>query len=500
MGLSKAGFQAYLVGGCVRDILLDREPKDWDIATDAKPEEVQKLFSTFAGATADKPATVYENQFGTVGVKTGSENERLKVVQVTTFRLEGKYTDKRHPDAITFAKTIEEDLSRRDFTVNAMALSLTNNQKQITNSSHKSSVISRQLELVDPYGGHDDLKNKIIRTVGKPDDRFAEDALRLMRAVRFAAELGFEIELQTRRAIEKKGGLLEMIAKERIRDELIKIFMTPRAADGIFLLEKLGLLRHVMPELRDGIGVGQNKHHIYTVFEHNVRSLDYAAQKGYPLAVRVAALLHDVAKPHTKKGEGPNSTFYGHEVVGARIAIAALERLRFPKDFIEHAAHLVRYHMFYYNVGEVTAAGVRRFLARVGPENFPDFIKLREAERIGSGVPKAVPYKLRHFLFMIEKVKQDPISPKMLKVKGDEVMRIANIPPSPKVGRILAALLEEVLEDPGKNTEGYLAGKAGELAKLSDNELDALASRARERKEEYESGVEEEIKRKYHVQ
>ncbi len=474
--LIDAGFEAYLVGGCVRDMVLGREPKDWDVATNAKPTEVQKLFED----------SVYENNFGTVGVKTRSENARVAVVEVTTYRVEGKYTDKRHPDEVRFAKTIEEDLSRRDFTVNAMALRYGGAQKE-----H---------EFVDPFQGLKDIQKKVIRTVGDPEARFTEDALRLMRAVRFAVELDFSIELKTRKAIVKHAALLEMIAKERIRDEFVKIMEAPEAAKGILFLEDLGLLRFVLPELCEGIGIAQNKHHIYTVFEHHVKSLDYAAKKGYSLAVRVASLLHDLGKPKTKGGEGPNATFHGHEIVGARMAAKALERLRFSKDMIEEVVHLIRYHMFYYNVGEVSPAGVRRFLARVGPETVPDLIKLREADRIGSGVPKAIPYKLRHFLFMIDKVKLDPVSPKMLKVKGDDVMRILSVPPGPRVGWILGILLEEVLEEPARNTKAFLEQRIRELGTHTDGELQELALRARKTKEEFEGEVEGKLKKRHHIQ
>ncbi len=468
--LERKGFEAYLVGGCVRDMLLTREPKDWDIATNAKPTEVQKLF----------PDSVYENDFGTVGVKTESEDPRLKVVEVTTYRLEGRYTDKRHPDEVKFAETIEEDLSRRDFTVNAIARRLDG-------------------EEVDPFGGAKDLKAGILKTVGLPEERFNEDALRLLRAVRLATELGLEIEFNTRRAIEKQAGLLEAIAKERIRDEFTKLIMSDNAARGVILLEELDLLRYILPELREGIGVSQDKHHIYTVFEHSVRSLDYAAKKNYSLEVRLAALLHDIGKPRTKAGESPNSTFYNHEMVGAKMALKALDRLRFSKDTIELTTHLVRYHMFYYNAGEVSPAGVRRFLVRVGPENVDDLIKVREADRIGSGVPKAVPYKLRHMLFMIEKVKRDPLSPKMLKLNGEDVMRLLKAPPGPKVGQVLNILLEDVLDDPKRNSEEYLEARAKELGGLSENELQKLAVKAREKKEEAETEAEEEIKKKFYV-
>jgi len=472
--LQEAGYQAYLVGGCVRDILLGRQPKDWDIATNAKPDEIQKIF----------PDSVYENKFGTVGIKTGSKKPTLEIVEITTYRLEGKYTDKRHPDEIKFAKTIEEDLSRRDFTINALALNIAEGEKS---------------KIIDPFVGQQDLENRIIRTVGEPEERFSEDALRLMRAVRFAVELDFNIEKKTAEAIKKQAGLLEVIAKERIRDELEKIIILTSATRGIELLEELGLLKHVMPELREGVGVGQNKHHIYTVFEHSLRSLDYAAKNNYSLEIRLAALFHDIGKPKTKKGNGPDSTFYNHEMVSAKMTARILDRLHFSKNLIEKVVHLVRYHLFYYNVGEVTAAGVRRFLSRVGAENVDDFIKLRQADRIGSGVPKAVPYKIRHLLFMIEKVKQDPISPKMLKVTGNDVMKILNISPSPKVGQILAILLDEVIEEPDWNTKENLELRIENLGKLSGNELEKLAKKAGERKEEFESGIEEEMKKKYWV-
>ena len=475
--LNKAGYEAFLVGGCVRDILLRRVPKDWDIATNAKPEEVQKIFTD----------SVYENDFGTVGIKTESESPALKVIEVTTFRKEGRYTDKRHPDEIGFAKTIEEDLSRRDFTVNALALRLT--------TSHEPLVTN----IVDPFHGQKDLKAKVIRTVGKPEERFGEDALRLMRAVRFAAELDFDIETETAATIKKHAGLLEMIAKERIRDEFVKMIMTKNAMAGVQALEDYGMLKFIMPELREGVGVEQNLHHIYGVWEHNLRALDYAASKDYSLTVRLASLLHDVGKPRTKAGSGRNATFYAHEVVGAKMTPPILDRLHFSKKIIEDVTHLVRCHLFYYNVGEVTDAGVRRFINRVGIEYLDDLIRVREADRIGSGVPKAVPYKLRHLLFMVEKVRRDPVSPKMLAVKGDDVMKILNIPPGPRVGWILAALLEEVLDDPKKNTREDLETRIKELGKLSDAELKKISEKARETKNEFESDAEEEIKKRYYV-
>lgn len=490
--LREASFQVYLVGGCVRDLLRSEfaektiKPKDWDIATDGKPEEIQKLF----------PDSVYENQFGTVAVKTESADASLKIVEITTFRLEGKYSDQRHPDGIVFAKSIEEDLARRDFTINAMAMEL---KSVIRNLKSEIRNLKSEIWLVDPFGGQNDLKNKVIRAVGKPEERFSEDALRLLRAVRFAAELNFELAAETAAAVKKQSALLKVIAKERIRDELFKIIMAERAAEGVKKLAELELLPYIIPELKEGIGVSQNKHHIYEVFEHSVRALDYAAQKNFSLEVRLAALLHDVAKPRTKRGEGAEATFYNHEIVGARIAEQILKRLRFPKEIADKIIHLVRYHLFYYNVGEVTEAGVRRFLRRAGPENIDDLIKVRQADRIGSGVPKAVPYKIRHLLFMIDKVKQDPISAKMLSVKGEDVMKIAKIEPGPKVGQILAILLEEILESPEKNAKENLEARIKILGELTAMELSKLSQKARAKKEEFETGLEEEMKEKYYV-
>lgn len=469
--LAGSGFEAYLVGGCVRDLLLGRDPKDWDIATNARPEEIQKIFLD----------SVYENQFGTVGVKTESEDPTLKIIEITSYRIEGKYTDKRHPDEVRFAETIEEDLSRRDFTVNAMALDLKGN-------------------VIDPFGGRADLENKLIRSVGDPDRRFQEDALRLMRAARFMCQLGFSIEEKTEEAIRKNGPLLEFISKERIRDEFSKLLMADKAADGVRKMQELGLLKRVVPELEEGVGMGQNKHHIYTVFEHNVRSLQYAADKKFPLDLRIASLLHDVGKPRTKRGEGPDSTFYGHQVVGERMALQILDRLRYPKDLTEKVALLIREHMFVYDPETVTDAGARRLIRRVGKENLDDLFKLREADRIGSGVPKAQPYRLRHLKFRIEKVSQDPVSVKMLKVDGQDVIKEADIQPGPKVGHILSILLEEVLDDPSINTREILVERVKNLAQLEEKQLAEMAKFAKKSADEAQQRIEEEIKKKYFVQ
>ncbi len=458
--LEKKGFEAYVVGGCVRDILIKRKPKDWDVATSAKPEQIQKIFSD----------SFYKNKFGTVTVKTKSKEPTLKEIEVTTFRAEEKYLDKRHPEAISFISDGKEDLARRDFTINAIAL-------------------DKNEKVIDPFDGQKDLEDKIIRAVNKPKERFSEDALRLLRAIRLANELDFEIEPKTLAAIKENAGLLQMIAKERIRDELIKIIMSDQPDQGIELLKETNLLQYIIPELEKGIGIGQNRHHIYTIYQHSVLSLKFAGQKNFNLAVRLAALFHDIAKPQTKRGKGPDSTFYNHDQLGAKFAIRILERLRFPKNTIEKVATLVRNHMFVYNVDEVTEAGVRRLLRRVGPENIRDLLDLRISDRLGSGVPKAVPYKLRHLEYVIEKVSQDPISVKMLKVNGNDLMKELKIEPGPRLGLLLEALLAQVLENPKLNTKKKLLPKAQELNKLSDKELKQKTKAVKEKKEEVDLGM-----------
>lgn len=471
--LEKANFEAYIVGGCVRDLLKGIEPDDWDVATSAKPEEIQKIF----------PKSFYSNKFFTVTVQTGSENIKLKEIEVTTYRSEAKYTDKRHPDEIKFAETIEEDLARRDFTINAIALKITQPQPG----------------YIDPYGGQKDLDDKIIRAVGNPQDRFSEDALRMLRAVRLATTLSFKIEPKTAQAIKKNSIWLEMISKERIRDEFVKIIMADKAAEGIELLRKLGLLKYIIPELEEGYGVGQNRHHIYDCYQHNLFSLKYAAKRKFSRDVRIASLLHDIAKPRVKKGEGPDSTFYNHDIVGAKMTSHILRRLKFPKKDIEKIAKLVRFHLFYYNVGEVTESSVRRLVRKVGLENMEELLQVRMADRIGSGVAKAEPYKLRHLRYLIEKVSHDPISVKMLKVNGRDVMRILGIGPGPKVGQILDVLLGYTLEDPKKNKKSFLEKEIKKIGKLSEDELSLLAQKAREEREKLEIKRDEMAKAKYWV-
>jgi len=481
--LNKAGFEAYLVGGCVRDLLEIKKPNDWDIATNATPKEIQKIFKK----------SFYDNKFLTVKVITNSKDPTLKEIEITTFRSEASYTDHRHPDKVKPAKTIEEDLSRRDFTVNAMAMKLNLKLDIVSDFEFRIS----DFNIIDPFGGQRDLENKIIRAVGDPKERFSEDALRLLRAVRFATTLGesWKIEEKTKKAIKENAHLIQKISKERIKEELEKIIMSPLAYEGFLLLHKTGLLKYIIPELEMGVSVSQNRHHIYTIFEHSLLSLKYAAKYNYNLEVRLAALLHDIAKPQTKRGEWPDATFYNHDIVGAKIARNILYRLRFPKKVIEKVELLVKNHMFFYDPEVVTEYSVRKLLRKVGKENIKDLLCLRIADRKGSGVPKAKPYRLRHLEYMIEKVSRDPISVQMLKVNGNDVMKILNIQPGPKVGLILNALLAEVLESPEKNNKNYLLERIKEVGEMSEEELKKAGKIVEEKKME----IEEELKKKYWV-
>lgn len=471
--LEKAGFEAYIVGGCVRDLLMKNPPvggpKDWDITTNARPEDILKVFKDGK----------YENIFGTVLVPIKKDGETEDVVEVTTYRSEQGYSDRRHPDEIKFEDSLDKDLERRDFTINAMALRLRSGQAH---------------EIIDLFGGKKDLDKKIIRAVGEPVDRFREDALRMMRAIRFSSQLGFSIEAKTLRAITKLAGGIKFVSKERIKDELIKILDSDLAYEGLMLLFETKLLQYILPELERGVGVGQNRHHTYTVFKHSVLSLKYCPSKDW--RVKFASLLHDIAKPQTKKMLKGDYTFYNHDIVGAKITKKIMERLKFSNKDIEKVSNLVRNHMFYYNVDEVTASSVRRLIVKVGEENLKDLIDLRIADRLGSGVPKAKPYKLRHLEYMMDKVRKDPISAKMLKINGDDLMKTLKIPPSPKIGAILDVLLSEVIEEPKLNDKKYLLERSEELDKMN---LEELRETAKSKIEEKKMEDDEELKKEFWV-
>ena len=471
--LKTGGFEAYLVGGCVRDLILERTPKDWDITTNAKPEDIQKLFAE----------TFYENEYGTVGVVTESEDPRLKVVEITPYRIEGKYSNARHPDDVKFSDTLSEDLRRRDFTINAVAYDPL---------SHT---------LVDEHGGQEDLKRRVIKTVGNAEERFAEDALRMLRSVRFSAELDFAIETETAAGIVAAAPQLKKISRERVRDELVKILMSPRPMQALYVAQKLGILGSIIPELGQSIGIDQNQAHSYDVFEHLLRSMQHAADKEWPLDVRLAALLHDIGKPASRRwsDEKKDWTFHGHEVIGAKIARNILNDLKFSKEVIEMVTKLIRWHMFFSDPDKVTLSAVRRIIANVGREHIKDLLNLRICDRIGTGRPKEQPFRLRKYMSMVDEALRDPISVAMLAIDGSKIIEMGIEKPGPRIGWILHTLLEEVLDEPKKNTSDYLSEQATNLSKMPDEELKKLGEQGRSRREEEDEAAVQELRVKHHV-
>ncbi len=471
--LEASGFEGYLVGGCVRDMIMGNTPNDFDITTNATPEQIIEIF----------PDTFYENNFGTVGVVINHGQETEEVVEVTPYRTESKYSDKRHPDSVLYSNNIKDDLQRRDFTINALAYRVASG------------------ELVDLYGGEEDIGKKQIKAVGEPKMRFEEDALRILRAIRFSATLGFHVEHNTKEAIkDMAGGLLE-ISSERIRDEFVKIVMSDNPMHALVLAEELGVLKYVVPELEKGIGIRQNQAHSYDVWEHNLRTLQHAADKKWPIHVRLSAIFHDISKPETRRysAEKKDYTFYGHDVVGGRVTRQIMKRLKFPKDLVEQVSLFVRWHMFFSDTEQISLSAVRRLIANVGRENVWDLMDLRVCDRIGTGRPKEQPYRLRKYKAMVEEAMRDPVTVGMLKIDGLRIMEVTHETPGPKIGYVLHALLEEVLEDPTKNTTEYLESQAVLHMKRNLAELKALAEAGKLKKDEVEAGELKEIKKKFKV-
>lgn len=417
-----------MVGGCVRDILLGRDPKDWDVATNATPPQIQTVF----------PKSLYENRFGTVGVHRAGN-----VYEVTTYRTESGYGDARHPDSVEFVTNIEDDLARRDFTINAMALKA-----------------GTSPEVLDPFGGQADVVARQVKAVGSAEERLAEDALRMMRAVRLAVELDFVIEPATYAAVLKHATQLTNVSAERIRDEFLKILGSPDPYRGVQLLIEPKLLDVFLPELLEGRDFDQPKHHHYPVLEHNLRSLKHLPSTD-PL-LRLAALLHDVGKPQSARGTGANRTFHGHEVIGARLTRRIMRRLKFSKADTERVTNLVRHHMFLFQF-ESTDKAIRRIVRRVEPDNVDDLIALRVGDRLGSGCKIGYTTKLKQFKERSLEVQKDPIDTRLLAIGGGEIMKLLDIPPGPVVGKILNQLLEEVLDDPARNTADYLSTRVQKL-------------------------------------
>jgi len=471
--LEGAGFEAYLVGGCVRDLIIGRAPKDWDLTTDAHPDAIQALF----------PESFCNNDYGTVGVKTESENPILQVIEVTPYRSESEYSDARRPDSVTFGVSLAEDLARRDFTINAIAYRIAT---EVT---------------VDKYNGIEDIKARRLRAVGDPNERFAEDALRMMRAVRLAAELDFVIEADTMAGIIKNRDRLGKIAIERISAEFIRIIDSKTPMMGIIFLQKLGLLPFILPELLEAIGCEQGGIHAYDVYEHLLRTLQGAADKGFSTEMRLAALLHDIGKPATRRTGGKNKlyTFFGHEVVGARMTKVILERLKMPREMIETVVNLVRWHMFFSDPDLITLAAVRRTIVRIGEDNIDDLLNLRVCDRIGTGRPKEQPFRFRKYKAMVDEALRDPISVKLLKIDGVRIMDITGEKPGKKLGYILHTLLEEVLVDTGKNTAEYLENRTKDLILLDEIELQKLAEAGKEKQAEEEASALKDIAREHRV-
>jgi poly(A) polymerase/tRNA nucleotidyltransferase (CCA-adding enzyme) len=472
--LETAGFEAFLVGGCVRDLILGKKPKDWDVTTNATPEEIIALF----------PHTFYENTFGTVGIVSDeTEEETLKTIEVTPYRLESEYSDNRRPDTVTFSKNLNDDLKRRDFTINALAYSVSQGQ------------------IVDEFKGQEDITTQTIQTVGDATLRLTEDALRIMRAVRFHVELGFLISHETEQAILEHGYLLEKISRERIRDEFTKILMSPKPMDGLLMLKKLNLLQYIVPELEKTIGVEQNRAHSYDVWEHLLRSIQTAADKNWPLDIRLTALFHDISKPETRRWgkEQDTWTFYGHEVVGSRVTRKILNDLRYPNKLIDKVVTMVRWHMFFSDTEQISLSAVRRMIVNVGRENIWDLMNVRICDRIGTGRPKEDPYRLRKYHAMIEEALRDPITVGMLKIDGKRLIEVTQSRPGPKIGYTLHALLEEVLEDPTKNTAEYLENRSIELYNLEESELKKLGEQGKQIKEEVDQQEISQIRKSHKV-
>jgi poly(A) polymerase/tRNA nucleotidyltransferase (CCA-adding enzyme) len=425
----KAGFESFLVGGAVRDLLLKRDLADIDIATDATPEDVQRIFRRVVPT----------------GVRHGTVTVLLKgsKFEVTTYRTEGSYSDKRRPDSVNYVASIHEDLKRRDFTINGIAIDL---------ESHS---------ILDPHEGIADLEARLIRAIGDPVKRFSEDALRPLRACRFAAQLDFELEKRTALGIRETRGSIGVVSAERIRDELVKTIQSNEPVKGFELMEELGLLELLLPELHRCVGIEQRERHSYDVFYHSLHSCKAAPREN--LVLRMAALFHDLGKAVSLSFDDQNRpTFHGHEVQSSELTKALMRRLKFPNAATREVTHLIRHHMFNYTE-EWGDAAVRRFIARVGKDSIGPLVELRIADSRAAGPQGGVSPQLVSFLSRIEAVlaEESAFSRKDLKIDGSEIIRELGIEPGPQVGRILDFLVSAVLEDPKLNEPQRLLSMAG---------------------------------------
>ncbi|MEK7527577.1 MAG: HD domain-containing protein [Patescibacteria group bacterium] len=435
-----ANAEIYIVGGAVRDMMMGREIYDWDFATNLTPEEMKKIF----------PKNSFcNNAFGTFSVVSGKD-----IYEITTYRTEKNYSDSRHPDVVEWGKTIEEDLQRRDFTINAMAIQL-----RITSTGFRKTQ-NYELRIIDLFNGQEDLKNKIIRAVGNPDERLTEDALRMMRAVRLSAQLKFKIEEKTFASIQKNAKLLQKIAGERIREELFLILKSDHPGDGMIILKNSGILEQIMPDMLLGVGMAQKGHHVYDVWKHGLETLNNCESTD-PLT-RLAAFLHDIGKAKTIKEINGENTFYNHEVIGSRMAVAIGKRLKLSNEELQKLFILVRWHMF--TASEMqTDKAVRRFIRNVTVPYLGDMIALRRGDRIGSGARESS-WRWELFKKRLIEVQKQPFSIKDLKVNGEDVMEILKIRPGRKVGEVLTKLFAEVEENPKLNEREILLEKIKKLA------------------------------------
>ena len=429
--LIAAGYHTYLVGGCVRNVLDGRRPLEWDVATAARPEQVALIFPHTLPTGA---------RFGTITVI-----HRGQAIEVTTFRKEGEYSDHRHPDQVAFISDLNADLARRDFTVNAMALDLSG-------------------RLFDPFGGQGDLRCRRIRAVGSARERFEEDALRLLRGVRLAAELGFDLEVDTFQAIRSHAGLIQSVARERIGSELERILLSAHPGKGLALLEQTGLLTLILPELQEGMDMVQNEHHAYTVWEHTVRTVTKVRKD---LGLRLAALLHDVGKPRTLTvGQDGRRHFHGHEVLGAEMSETILARLKFNQSTVGRVLHLIRHHLALQKSESLNDAAVRRLVARVGPDAIGDLAELYRADRAASGIGRSP--RSDDAVQLLAKVRRlmaakPALRPEDLAIDGHDVQRLTGWPPGPAIGRVLHQLVDDVIQDPGLNRRDWLERRVVDL-------------------------------------
>lgn len=433
--VEKAGFEVAVVGGAVRDLLSGKKVEDWDLATNAKPQGILKIFKN----------AFYHNKFGTVGVPTKSG-----VVEITTYRSESPYSDRRHPDEVKWGNSLEEDLKRRDFTVNAMAMRFEGGKLDD--------------KVVDPFGGRDDLKNKLIKSVGDPDERFGEDALRLLRAVRFASTLGFLIEEKTKDALVKNSKLIAEVSGERIREEIFKIVDSGMGAEGFFMLKDVGLLTEILPELDICFSVEQKspkRHHVFDVGTHCVLSL-----KNCPSGdtiTKFATLLHDIGKAKVANiTEEGVRTFYNHEVAGGKQVKEIADRLHLSRVQKEKLYLLVRWHQFSVSE-EQTDKAIRRFIKNIGVDLIEDMMDLRIGDRLGGGLQQPESWRLKLFRQRLKEVLTKPFTVKDLKVNGRDVMEILKVKPGPKVGEILNKLFDEVAQDGKKNDRELLLKRIEEI-------------------------------------